>query len=57
MTVKNKPYPIYEGYEHTEDEIINRFQKGLIPKDEISFHGSLEEGVAASKKRSKSLLK
>ena len=46
---------IYEGYEHTEDEIINRFQGDLIPRDEMSFHGSSEEGITASKERSKSL--
>ena len=46
---------IYEGYSHTEDEIINRFQKNLIPRNEISFHGSAKKGKIASKKRSSSL--
>ena len=46
---------IYDGYLHTEDEVIDKFQKDDIPRNEMSFHGSSQEGIQASEKRSKSL--
>ena len=46
---------LYGGVEHSDDEIAEKFKQSELNPEEISLHGSLEEGIQDSIQRSEEL--
>ena len=46
---------LYGGVEHSDDEIAEKFKQSELNPEEISLHGSLEEGIQDSMQRSEEL--
>ena len=46
---------LYDGVEHSDDEIAEKFKQSELNPEEISLHGSLEEGIQDSIQRSEEL--
>ena len=51
----NAPSLDRSGYERSDDEIVEKFKQSELNPEEISLHGSLEEGIQASMQRSEEL--
>ena len=51
----NAPSLDRSGYERSDDEIAEKFKQSELNPEEISLHGSLEEGIQASMQRSEEL--
>ena len=46
---------LYDGVEHSDDEIAEKFKQSELNSEEISLHGSLEEGIQDSIQKSEEL--
>ena len=46
---------LYGGVEHSDDEIAEKFKQSELNSEEISLHGSLEEGIQDSIQKSEEL--
>ena len=46
---------LYDGVEHSDDEIAEKFKQSELNSEEISLHGSLEEGIPDSIQKSEEL--
>ena len=51
----NAPSLDRSGYERSDDEIVEEFGQSKLDPEEISLHGSLEEGIQDSMQRSEEL--
>ena len=51
----NAPSLDRSGYERSDDEIVEEFGQSKLDPEEISLHGSLEQGIQDSMQRSEEL--